>query len=90
MTPQQNKWQREWSGLEGTPDAWKLEIDIDRFRFDSPVVVSLYIENPGEQGGLRECGMAELSPEQARELAAALLQEADNADQNNRRNGEVA
>lgn len=87
------KWQRAWSGLEGTPDAWKLEIDIDRMRFDRPVVVTVYIENPGETGDVTrggECGLAELSPTEARDLAGALLQEADNAEQNNRRNGEAA
>lgn len=84
------KWQREWSGLSGTPDAWKLEIDTDRMRFDSPVVVTVVIENPGEKGDIRECGFAELSPTEARDLAAALVQEAGNAEENNRTNGEAA
>ena len=85
------KWQREWSGLDGTPDAWKLEIDTDRMAFDRPATVTVYVENPGEKGDLKdEAGLAELSSESARELAAALLEEADNCDRVNRLNGDFA
>jgi hypothetical protein len=68
---------REWRGLEGTEDAWMVEADTDCFDGERGFVVSLYIESGNE------CGLAELTAEDARELAATLLKEADTVDRNN-------
>lgn len=73
------KWQRKWRGISDGA-SWTLECDIDRFASEEPVVVTVEVANSDG-----ECGLACLSPEQARELSASLLHEADNADANNAR-----
>jgi hypothetical protein len=73
---------REWSGLQGTDDAWRVEAEYDVFDGARGYVVSLYVENARPTEKI-ECGLAELTAEDARELAAALLEEADTVDRNN-------
>lgn len=75
-------WQREWTGNDSEGVYWKVEIDTDLFNDVDPFVVAVFIEESEKGSAKAESAMATLSPEQARELAASLLREADNCQSN--------
>lgn len=80
-----------WESTAGE-DEWRVEIEADCFADDEPFVVSVWIE--GEEGvdGPSERSFQALAtptPEQAREMAAALVLYADLADDANQKTGEA-
>lgn len=70
-----------WEGSEGS-DTWRVEIEHDRFSTDAPMVVSLWIEGEAEDEGKFDA-LATATPDQAREMAAALILYAGYAEEAN-------
>jgi hypothetical protein len=71
-----------WSNMQGE-DEWHMEIEHDQFSTGEPFVVSVWMEGASE--GIAWDGLATATPEQAREMAAALTLYADYADEANGR-----
>lgn len=72
-----------WAGASSEGDAWTVEVDSDCFSETDPFVVVVDVAYVGPDGSDSGDAMAMLSPEQAREMAAALLVAANNAEANN-------
>jgi hypothetical protein len=75
---------REWSGTDGE-ESWTLEVETDCFKEGAPFVVSLWTEYDEGLGRDAEKTLVCASPEQARQIATALIAEADCAEQNTAR-----
>jgi len=69
-----------WAGKHDD-ESWALEVSYDRFASSEPFVVDVWINFEDKDGAAG----AFLSPGQARELAAALLVNADAAERANTR-----
>jgi hypothetical protein len=74
----------KWEGGSVDGHRWELEIETDRFSGEEPFVVSIWLEGTeSDEGDFSALAMA--SPGQAREMAAALMVEADHVEAANRR-----
>lgn len=71
-----------WDGGDPDGDNWCLEIEVDRFKQDAPLVVSIWVEGE-EEDGVRFDSLVTATPEQAREMAATLIACADSAERQN-------
>lgn len=82
MTSRSESLPWRWDGGSDEGDTWHLEIECDRFKEGAPMVVSVWMEGE-ESDGVRFDSLATASPEQAREMAAALMFYADAAEKVN-------
>lgn len=74
---------RKWRGGD-QDEKWRLEIETDIFDRRGPALVTLWAEH--EEPDLPpDRALVVATPAEARQMAAALLAEADNAEANNRR-----
>lgn len=71
-----------WANKQGS-DEWHMEIEHDRFSTDEPFVVSIWLE--GDSDGETWDALATATPAQAREMAAALVHYADEAERADKR-----